>query len=302
MTNRPYTPLFATINVTTSCNLKCDYCFMQPLTNQHMKIEDFKHVLKGLQSQQVFFINISGGEPFAHPKITQILNLAHKSFDHVMVLSNGTLLKKRHEQSIREIIESGRQYTTQISLDALDTLTNDRTRGKTELVLTHIKRLTEIGANVVVATVVTRHNLSRIETLIRKLEDYTRHFHLMTVQDVRSIDGIEDRLKVSRQDEMQLWKKMAALAKERDLFINTPSNYEGSIGCAEGAPCMAAFSHLVVDPDLRVRPCDRLTDVYIGDLQTNSFEQIWHGDAVLPLLEGCVPFCRRKTQELVTFN
>ncbi len=292
--DRSHAPLFATINVTTNCNLDCDYCFMQPRSNQHMRLEDFQNVIQELKSQQVFFINISGGEPFSHPLIEEFLAIAHAAFEHVMVLSNGTILTEKHKQAIRKILGAGRTYTTQVSLDAMDATTNEETRGQTSLVLRNIECLSELGANVIVATVVNRYNMDSIHTMISYLEPYTQHFHLMTVQDVRSVEGVEERLNISRDAEVRLWKNMEELAEQRNLFINTPVNYEGDFGCAKGAPCMAAFSHLVIDPNLRVRPCDRLTDVYVGDLGTQSIQEIWHSDEVQPLLQGCVPYCRKE--------
>jgi MoaA/NifB/PqqE/SkfB family radical SAM enzyme len=259
-----------------------------------MDLEDFRHVIQELKGQHVFFINLSGGEPFSHPLIEEFLAIAHATFEHVMVLSNGTILKEKHKQAIRKILDTGRNYITQISLDALDTTINEKTRGQTSLVHRNIKNLSELGANVIIATVVNRHNMNSIHPMISNLTPYTQHFHLMTVQDVRGIEGIEERLKIPRNDEKRLWENMKVLAEQRNLFINTPLNYEGDFGCAEGAPCMAAFSHLVIDPDLSVRPCDRLTDVCIGDLRTQSMHDIWHSEEVRPLLQGNVPYCRRK--------
>ena len=79
---------------------------MQPLSNKHIKIIDFKRVIKELASFPVFFINISGGEPFIHPEITDILQIAHKNFKHVMVLSNGTYINSNDLSTIAKIIES----------------------------------------------------------------------------------------------------------------------------------------------------------------------------------------------------
>jgi MoaA/NifB/PqqE/SkfB family radical SAM enzyme len=298
MINRSHAPLFATVNITTHCNLDCDYCFMQPRSNLNMLLEDFEAVIQELKSQQVFFINISGGEPFCHPLIGEFLDIAYSAFKHVMVLSNGTILTEAHKHAIRKVLRAGGAYTTQISLDAIDVFTNEKTRGQTNLVLKNIEHLSKLGADVIIATVVNRYNMGSIENMITYLEPYTRHFHLMTVQDVRSVDGVEERLKISHNDENQLWENMRKLAKKRNLYINTPLNYEGEFGCASGAPCMAAFTHLVIDPDLKVRPCDRLTDVYIGDFKTQSIQDIWHGDQVKPILQGRVPFCRRKYKQL----
>lgn len=297
MINRSYAPLFATINVTTKCNMDCDYCFMQPRSNHHMSLEEYKTVVQDLKSQQVFFINLSGGEPFCHPLIEEFLVIAYATFDHVMVLSNGSILKKSHIQTIKKILRDGKKYTTQISLDAVDITTNEKTRSQTNKVIKNIKELSKLGAGVIIATVVNRHNIGSIINMITYLEPYSRHFHLMTVQDVRNIQGVEERLKIPCDVELELWESMREFAKQRNLYINTPANYEGDIGCAQGAPCMAAFSHLVIDPNLKVRPCDRLTDVFIGDLKVQSIKDIWHSDQVKPFLTGSVPYCRKENKQ-----
>jgi MoaA/NifB/PqqE/SkfB family radical SAM enzyme len=258
-----------------------------------MKVEDFERVIEELAELKVFFINISGGEPFAHPNINEILKIANNTFNYVLVLSNGTILSSKHKQNISEIINKNGSYNTQISLDAIDETMNKKTRGNTAKVLANIKWLSEMGANIIVASVVTRYNINQIETLIHTLEKHTRYFHLMTVQDVRGVQGIEDHLKISKTIEEKLWEKMFDLAEEDNLFINTPKTYGNNSGCAHGSPCMAAFSHLVIDPDLKIRPCDRLTDVIIGDLNSTTLKEIWNCDKVLPLLEGKTPYCRR---------
>ena len=57
-----------------------------------MKQEEFERVIAELSELNVFFVNISGGEPFVHPEITKFLQIAHSIFKHVMVLSNGAAL------------------------------------------------------------------------------------------------------------------------------------------------------------------------------------------------------------------
>lgn len=69
----------------------------------------------------------------------------------------------------------------------------------------------------------------------------------------------------------------SALRDELGLHIDTPCDDAPERGCAYGAPCMAAFSQLAIDPDLQVRPCDRLVDVFVGDLHRESLAGIWNG-------------------------
>lgn len=289
---RPGRPLFATINVTTACNLDCRYCFLQPRSNLHMSRRDFERVVAELAEAQVFFMNISGGEPFVHPQIADFLRIAHERIRHVMVLTNGTRITAEHRSAIADILRGKGAFTLQISLDAVDSGVNRTTRGDSAPVLESVRALTEIGAHVIVAMVVTRCNVSRVLASIERLAEHTSYFHLMTVQDVRGLDGIEELYGLPREEESRLWRQAQELAARRKLFINTPLGYEGYRGCATGAACMAAFSHVVIDPTLRVRPCDRLTDVVLGDLRTSTLDQVWSSDSVSAILESPVPYCR----------
>lgn len=290
--NRPDTPLFATINVTTVCNLDCKYCFMQPLSGETMAREDYETVLDQLADGNIFFLNISGGEPFMHPEIGDFLRMAHARFEHVMTLTNGTRLLPEHITAISEIVDNKGGFNVQVSLDSNDPAINAKTRTRSRQTLVNIAKLSDIGARIIVATVVTKHNFASVYSTIESLSDYAKYFHLMTVQDVRSVDGIESAYGVSRESEDELWAQLRELADKRDVAINTPMNYEGYRGCATGAPCMAGFSHLVVDPSLAVRPCDRMTDLTVGYLHNTTIDQIWNSPSMRPILESPVPPCR----------
>lgn len=292
MKNRPRSPLFATINVTTACNLNCSYCFLQPRSNEYMCRADFERIVDELASLPVFFINISGGEPFVHPQIADFLRIAHARIQHVMVLTNGTRFTREHFATISDILRSKGAFTLQVSLDAVDADVNALTRGDSDVVLENITRLCGIGAHVIVAMVVTRCNAERVLESIELLSEHTSYFHLMTVQDVRGVDGIEEQYSLPHEREEGLWQRVQTLAAKKNLCVNTPLSYEGYRGCASGAPCMAAFSHVVIDPSLKVRPCDRLTDVVLGDLRESPISAVWDSPTVRLVTECQVPYCR----------
>ncbi len=290
--SRPRTPLFGTVNVTTMCNLDCTYCFMQPMAGEYMSASDFARALSELEQSKIFFLNISGGEPFLHPAIGDFLKLAHQKFHHVMTLTNGTCLSSKHIETIDEIIEVHNRFNVQVSLDSIDPIVNSRTRTKSSQAFSNIRKLSSLGANVIVATVVTRHNIDSICRTIEELAGYAKYFHLMTVQDVRLVDGIEADLGVSQLEQDELWREVESLGESLDVRVNTPLNYDGERGCASGAPCMAGFSHIVIDPSLAVRPCDRLVDVVVGSLKNSSLEEIWNSTELHPVLQSELPYCR----------
>ena len=297
--NRAAAPLFATVNVTGICNLQCSYCFFQPRLERNMALEDFEHVIDQLARAQVFFLNISGGEPFAHPQIDQLLRIAHRRFRHINVLTNGTLLKPKHIAAIAEIMAMKQAFPVQVSLDAVDDAINAETRGATAKVLRNLRTLGELGANIVVAMVLTRSNVDRAVESIRLLSQFTRHFHVMEVQKVRALNGADSELAIPKERLDRAWRDIQAIRNELGLYVEIPLEAsDEELGCACGPQCMAGFSHIVIDPDLKVRPCDRCVETYVGDLTYQTLDEIWASEPVHRVLSSPVVFCQLDDQRI----
>lgn len=289
--NRPCAPLFVTVNLTTRCNLNCVYCYMQPMSGVGMTRQDFERIIDELADVGVFLVTLSGGEPFLHPNFPDLFRYAHKRFAHVMTLTNGTAMRNCHMKAIQQVLDDKGAVTIQVSLDSVDAHVNELTRAPSQRTLRTIKQLTAIGCHVIVAVVVTRHNVATVIPTIDALSAHTRWFHLMTVQDIRAKQGIEHELEAERGIRASLWTKLRALANARDLAINLPAT-DCDPGCATGAPCMAGFSTLVVDPDLNVRPCDRLTDIVLGNLGNTTISEVWNSTNTLAFIRSSEPVCR----------
>jgi MoaA/NifB/PqqE/SkfB family radical SAM enzyme len=264
-----------------------------------MALEDFERVVEELVRSQVFFLNISGGEPFAHPQIDQLLRIAHRRFQHITVLTNGTLMRPKHIEAISDIIASKQAFPVQVSLDAVDNTVNAMTRGATAKVLRNLRILNELGANIVVAMVLTRFNVDRTVESIRQLSRYTRHFHVMEVQSVRALHGADSELAIPRKRLDRAWHDIQAVREELGLDIEIPLEApHEELGCACGPHCMAGFSHLVIDPDLKVRPCDRCVETYVGDLAHQSLDEIWASESLRRVLSSPIVYCQRDDQRI----
>ncbi|HYO46435.1 MAG TPA: radical SAM protein, partial [Gemmatimonadota bacterium] len=71
----------------------------------------------------------TGGEPFLHPRIVDILTLS-LSYGPTTVLTNGTLLKRRHVEPLAEAAAGSRwSLEFRLSLDGFDADSNDPLRG-----------------------------------------------------------------------------------------------------------------------------------------------------------------------------
>lgn len=294
MLNRPGAPLFATINVTGICNLKCTYCFYQPRSQEVMDFESFKRIITELSNLSVFFVNISGGEPFTHPEIDKFIDFAHKKFQHVVVLTNGTLLMPHHIETIKAIIQNKGSFPIQVSIDAVDPVINMKTRYDSNVILNNLKILKDIRANIVIAMVISRFNCDCMIESITQLSRFTKFFHIMPLQSVKALKGCDKEYQLSEDKLLELWRQIKLLRIKLDLNIDIPFDDDGSdIGCATGAPCMAGFSQVVIDPTLKVRPCDRLVSTVIGDLRVSTLPQIWKSQSCMEVLRRDIPLCEK---------
>jgi MoaA/NifB/PqqE/SkfB family radical SAM enzyme len=77
------------------CNLKCQMC-RRPSEALFMDAEVCKRGMTEAAQVGVQFISFSGGEPFVHPKILELLEHAFSLGVKVQMVSNGTLIRERH--------------------------------------------------------------------------------------------------------------------------------------------------------------------------------------------------------------
>ena len=292
MENRPSSPLWATVNVTGKCNLACEYCFFQPRKHEHMPLSSFRQVVEILRAHRLFFLTLSGGEPFVHPRINDILEYAHDAFEHTTVLSNGSVIRKRHLDCIRGIIDSKGFFPMQVSLDAVDCDVNDKTRGMTAKVTENLAMLSDLGVSLTIAIVVSSQNIAQVVRSIIRLKHLTRHFHLMPFKPVPYLDHADNYLHASVNDMSTIWHRLRDLRDEHELRIRLPSDECDAAGySATGAPCVAGFTQLVIDPDLDVRACSRCTHAIVGNLGVESLEEIWNGPRLARIYHSDRPYC-----------
>lgn len=77
------------------CNLKCQMC-RRPSEALFMDAERCKRVMTEAVEVGVEYLSFSGGEPFVHPKIIELLEHAFSLGAKVQMVSNGTLIREKH--------------------------------------------------------------------------------------------------------------------------------------------------------------------------------------------------------------
>ena len=116
----------------------------------------------------------------------------------------------------------------------------------------------------------------------------------MSVQDAIVLRNTAELYMLEEKELACLLEEIKQVKQKYGLHIITPDDKaEPELGCAYGAPCMAGFSHIVIDPSLKVRPCDRCVEAFVDDLNHQKIEEVWKSEAMERILTGSVPFCQR---------
>lgn len=105
---KPYTPLFANLDITMKCNSKCSYCLrwtdnyslgsFSKKQSKQMTTEQAYSVIDNIAQFPVLLLTIQGAEPLTRADIPQILKYAKNKGLQTMLITNGILLEKRAEQ------------------------------------------------------------------------------------------------------------------------------------------------------------------------------------------------------------
>lgn len=160
-------PLKVSIDVCSTCNLSCSYCYQRATGNTHANLS--LAILERLASELVVLgtveVVISGGEPTLHPDFKDIISMFKKRGFILYILSNGT--RPDALMNVVPILDSS--DCIQISLDAPHDY-EYRTRSKDALSTAAL--LTKTPIPVVINSVANRENFRSLISLIPLLRNH----------------------------------------------------------------------------------------------------------------------------------
>ena len=84
------------IEITNSCNLKCDFCIQNSSNVRFIEEDKFKIILKKLKGYTNYLYFHILGEPLLHPSIIEIIKIARQNFKgEINICTNGILVDKQ---------------------------------------------------------------------------------------------------------------------------------------------------------------------------------------------------------------
>ena len=81
------------LEITNQCNLNCDFCIQNKRKAKYLSIDEFKLILNKIENYTDYLYFHVMGEPLLHPKIKELISLAHPIFK-INITTNGYLIDR----------------------------------------------------------------------------------------------------------------------------------------------------------------------------------------------------------------
>jgi MoaA/NifB/PqqE/SkfB family radical SAM enzyme len=258
-------PWAASIEPTTSCNLRCLECptGMQSLSRNkgNMDLEVFNKILDKLSPDLFYLTLYFQGEPMLNPHFSEMVQLARSRRIFVATSTNGHFL---NDVNVEKILKSGLSHLI-ISLDGLDQQSYEKYRvnGDFQTVVEGIQRLvtarksTKSGSPYIeLQFLVMRHN----ENQIPKMREFAKQL---------GVDKLS--FKTAQVYNFNTNSTIIPTLKEKSRYRQMP---DGSWVIAKKLRnhCHRIWSSIVVTWDGKVVPCcyDKNADHQTGNLLEES--------------------------------
>lgn len=265
------TPLFASYNVTSRCNMKCSFCDWWKMNMPELPTRKALTAIDKVCSLGVPFFDLSGGEPLLRKDLAILAKRASSHGCLVSMNTNGTLLKSSRASEIADAFD-----VVVVSLDGPQEV-HDKLRGvggTYDKAMEAIKLLKAHGTRVGVNTVVTPWNIKILPQFIEELRSLV---DFAQVQPIHPYPPPPQN-KPSPEEVSRLLDYLLRLKRSNPGFLAVPTDFvKGFKPYFDGkAPkiCHAGELYVAIDPMGRLLACPARADVVLGDVLTHSAGEI----------------------------
>ncbi len=271
--------LNGTVIVTYRCNARCNMCsrFKRPSKpEEEISLETIKKL------PQMYFTNITGGEPFIREDLKDIVRELYKKSDRIVISTNGFFTDR-----IIDLCKEFPNVGIRISIEGLEE-TNNKIRGLQDGFnrgYSTLKKLVEMKhPDVGFGMTVQDANAKDLVPLYKLSDELNMEFATASLHNsfyfVENKNIIHDRLMVASEFEKlinELLNSNQAKKWFRAYFNHGLINY--IFGQKRLLPCDMAFDTFFIDPYGDVMPCNGTKEKEVmGNLNEQTWDELWNSE------------------------
>lgn len=272
--------LNGTVIVTYRCNAKCTMCNRYKVPSKPEEEISIDTILK---LPEMYFTNITGGEPFIREDLKEIVRELYKKSDRIVISTNGFFTDR-----IVDLCKEFPQVGIRISIEGLEQ-TNNEIRGLDDGFnrgYTTLKTLVDMGMqDVGFGMTVQDKNAPDLVPLYDISDELNMEFATASLHNsfyfVESNNIIKDRLMVAENFEKLINRLLESNSPKkwfRAYFNHGLINYIFSQ--KRLLPCDMSFDTFFIDPYGDVMPCNGTKDKEVmGNLNEQSWDELWSSEA-----------------------
>lgn len=287
--------LHGSIIVTYRCNARCNMCDVWKFPT---KPEDEIGVEVIRKLPQMFFTNVTGGEPFVRQDLPDIITDLRKKTKRIVISTNGYFTER-----IVELCKKYPDLGIRISIEGLKEA-NDLIRGMPggyERTQATLKKLQELGLkDIGFAMTIQDHNYQDLVALYKMARDLDYEFATATVHNSHYFHKWDNKIK--KKEEViraiqDLIVEFLKSKKDKEWF-RAYFNY-GLINFIQGnsrfLPCEMGKNGFFLDPYGDVLACNGMNEkMPMGNLKSQRWDEIWNSEqarAVRRAVRECKKNC-----------
>lgn len=272
-----FIPISVLIEVCYTCNENCIHCCLSNHIKHGLTFKQYEYLFDQLAEAGVFFIILTGGEPFTRHDFMKIVEAARKRRLSVTIFTNGTLLSENDIKWLKKLYIQ----EVHISIYSADPKVHDkitRIRGSFQRSAENIRRLTNSGVSVRIKCPLMNITVSgkdEIKKLAQNLGVKIQFTAVITAKDNGDKSALELRL---TKDQL----KKVIIDSDINSQSKKPIYFQDNLGCI---PCDTVLNGGSIDPNGDVYPCNQF-QVRAGNVLESSFGEIWRNSIGLQELRN----------------
>jgi SynChlorMet cassette radical SAM/SPASM protein ScmE len=298
------------IAITGRCNLCCKYCFYadEMTALRDLPTDRWLAFFEELGRVRVMDVTLTGGEVFTRRDLFELIDGVIANRMRYSLLSNGTMIT---EETLKQFEIGKRRLrlnSIQISIDGSSAEINDKSRPKSfARAVRGLRLLKQAGFPLTVRTTINRHNLHDLENIAHLLLEEIGLPSFSTNEAMPIGAGCEN------QGDVALTSREKAEAME--IVSRLVERYPGRLTATAGpqakikmyrdmeharhtgemadswqmgylTACGCVFSNLDILHDGAIVPCHMLYGLTLGNIQTDSLDEIWRTHPVLEAMRN----------------